>query len=128
MKTCKKSGLFRKGYPSQKMLSFVLSAVTELTVGTVKYAYSWGRYFVYGHEETTDEKLDKVTKECREIKEDYKQLLHTLEEIKEQIAHPHDQPKSVEPSPSEKETLAPTQAPEATDKVESSSSQLMTAN
>lgn len=66
----------------QMVFSFLLSTAFDATVFTVKYAYSWGRYFVYGHEETSEEKLDKILKEYGEIK-------HELELVREELKTSH---------------------------------------
>jgi hypothetical protein len=71
------------------VLSFLLNVAVDATVFTVKYAYSWGRYFVYGHEETTDEKLDRIIKEYTEIKEELtliKGTVHEKEELKTTVS------------------------------------------
>ena len=41
-------------------VSFLLNLALETVIFTVKGVYSWGKYIVYGHEETTDEKLNKI--------------------------------------------------------------------
>lgn len=50
------------------VISFVLSTATDLTVYTLKCIYSFGRYLVYGHEETEAEKLDRFILEFTELK------------------------------------------------------------
>lgn len=45
-----------------------------MTVFVVKQTYSWGRYLVYGHEETTEEKLEKVFQKYSEIKQELEEL------------------------------------------------------
>lgn len=60
---------------SNKMVfSFLLSSAIDITVFVVKQTYSWGRYLVYGHEETTEEKLEKVFQKYSEIKQELEEL------------------------------------------------------
>lgn len=59
------------------VLSFALELVSEITVATVKYTYSWGRYFVYGKEDTLEEKIDKLLLENKEIQKELIELKNT---------------------------------------------------
>jgi len=59
------------------VLSFALGLVSEITVATVKYTYSWGRYFIYGKEVTLEEKVDKLLLENKEIQRELIELKNT---------------------------------------------------
>ncbi len=56
------------------VISFILSTVIDLTGYTLKSVYSFGRYLVYGHEETSDEKLDRFILEFTEIRREISTL------------------------------------------------------
>lgn len=52
----------------------MLSTAVDLTRYTLKSVYSFGRYLVYGHEETESEKLDRFILEFTEIKREISTL------------------------------------------------------
>ena len=63
------------------MASFIITIVYEATLSTLKYSYYFGKYLIYGREETTDDKLERVLKEVAQLRKElkdtsYKQNVH----------------------------------------------------
>lgn len=59
----------------EMVLLFLLSLAIDTTIFITKSTFSLGRYIIYGHEETSEEKIQKML-------QDYKSMKIELEELK----------------------------------------------
>lgn len=61
------------------VLSFVANLMFEATLTTVRCTYLMGRYLIYGHQETAEEKLDKIIEDNQKLKAELLELKRTLQ-------------------------------------------------
>lgn len=56
------------------MISFVLTSVVEISSLTLRYTYSWGRYFIYGKEPSIEDKLNQLLEDNKAIRLELSEL------------------------------------------------------
>ena len=60
-------------------LTFLLLKSFDITLLTCQYVYSWGKYFIYGHIETTDEKINRIMIECVQMRKELNEIKNVRE-------------------------------------------------